>query len=125
MTTGETELPPGFEDDDRHGVREIEAAIARHHRQPDQSLLRPVRQDLGGQSGRLAPEKECVTLTVADLVKSLAACRFYGEHASGLEPPEAGREVRVLMHARHLVIVEAGPLHPRIAEREPERPDEV
>ena len=64
-------------------------------------------------------------LAIAQLVESLAARRLDGEHATGLEPTEAGREVRVLVHARHLVIVESRPPDAGIVEREPERPDEV
>ena len=79
----------------------------------------------GGQPGCFAPEKKRISFAVAHLVEPLAARRFDGKHAPAFEPTETGRQVRVLMHACHVVIVESCAPDARIVQREPEWPDEV
>src|SRR5690606_36279184 len=68
VAAGETVLAPGFENHHGHGIGEVEAAVARSHRQAQALCFRHRLQDLVGQAAGLAAEQESVAVGVGGLV---------------------------------------------------------
>src|SRR6266850_6398074 len=115
------ELPPGFEHRDRDRVRQVEAAVARTHRQPQPHVGREMLEDGGRQPFGFGAEYEHVVARIAHVGEEPLAARRKGEHA----PPAHGLRERtpgiVDRDARVLVVVEARALPLLGLKREAER----
>lgn len=77
------------------------------------------------QSCRLPPEQERISRPVGDLAIPGLTNRLHQPKPGGLHHGEAAREIRVLLHAGHLVVVESGAPDLGRIEGKPERVDQM
>jgi len=122
---GEAELAPGFEYRDGDCVREIEAAIARPHRQAQPLLLGKLREHIGRQAVRLAAEHQHIIGGVAHIGEKALGARREGEHAAGLHCLRERGPGRMHLDARVFAVVETRALQLLVVEREAERPHQM
>ena len=118
-------LTPGFKQGDGGGVGQIEAAIAGPQRQAEPPLFRVTSENLGRQPAGLRAEQEGVARLEALAEERMPCPGRQGKHASASQVDEAGREIGVLEHLRHLAVVEPGAPNLRLVELETERTDQV
>src|SRR5207244_9848208 len=125
LASGVIELPPGLEH--RHGdrVRQVEAAVAGTHGEPEAILRGEFLEDRRRQPGGLPAEHEHVVARIAHVGEEPLAARREGEHAPPAHGPCERRPGVVHRDARILVVVEAGALQLLVVERKAERPHEM
>ena len=124
---GEVVLPPGLEHRHRHGIRQVQAALAGLHGQP-QALSRGERC---AQCRRQAPcfraEHEPVAGRESDVIGAARAVRRQREHARGRRRLR-GQKIAPSRRAAHLgVLVVVQPRAPQelVVHRKPQRLDQM
>ena len=66
----EVTLTPRFVGNDAHGIREIQAAVRRTHRNVQATCRRELGEERLAESGCLAAERDDITLPVVDVVEA-------------------------------------------------------
>lgn len=116
-----TPLPPGFEHRHGDGVRQVQAALAGEHRQPESLLRRKFGHHFGRQAARLPTEDEYIVGAEGDEIGTRTTTRGDGEEAAADQRRLAVRPVQVAEYPRKFVVIEPGALEGTVFPFEAER----
>ncbi len=118
-------LSPAFEHEHRHAVRQVHAALPRHHRQTQATLRRQGVEHGLRQAARFRTEHEGIAGGVVDLVVALTAAGRYAEPTRWLDRRKEVREIGMLLNRGELAVVEPGASQALVVELESERMNQV
>lgn len=105
----EAGLPPGFENGDSNGIRQVKAALAGQHGQAQSLLWRKFRDHLGGQAtGFPTKDKNIVIAQYGRKWAGFAACR-HCQQPTASQCCLTGGPVGVVNDTGVLVIIQSGP----------------
>jgi len=125
LRAGKTELAPGLEHTDGHRVRQIQAAIAGLHGQPqDVHWRQAVQHDLGQAAG-LRTEQQGIARREAGRKQAGGATGGQGEDPCRPRRGETCGQIRMLGDAREFTVVEPRPSQSRLVQRETQRMNQM
>src|SRR5207302_1004144 len=122
---GKAELAPGLVHHYRHGIRQIQAAIARAHRQLEARFDGEFFDYFRGQSRRFRSENQHVAFRVAHIGIDFSRLRSENEHALAGKQLTTVFPMPMHLHAGQLVVIEAGALELPVLHRKAQRLDQM
>ena len=118
-------LPPRLEHHHRHGVGQVQAAVVRLHWQAQALTVGQGVEQVLRQATGFRAEQEGVAIGELHRVVAHAGAGAQREQALGRNARQRGVQVRVHLHARVLVVVQAGTLELPVVDVEAEGFDQV
>lgn len=125
LRAGKTDLAPGLEHTDGHRIRQIQAAIAGLHGQPqDVRWWQAVQHDLRQAAG-FGTEQQGIARREAGRKQAGGATGGQGEDSCRPHRVEAGGQIRILRDAREFTVVEPRTSQSRLVQREAQRMNQM
>lgn len=125
MRAGKAELAPGLEHTDGHCIRQIQAAIAGLHGQPQDVRWRQAVQNDLRQAAGLGTEQQGIARPEAGRKQAGGATGGQGEDPRRPRRVETGGQIRMLHNAREFTVVEPCPSQSRLVQRETQRMNQM
>ncbi len=125
MRAGKAELAPGLEHTDGHRIRQVQAAIAGLHGQPEDVRWRQAVQYDLRQAAGLGTEQQGIARRKAGRKQAGGATGGQGENACRPRCVETGSQIRMLCDAREFTVVEPCPPQSRLVQCETQRMNQM
>lgn len=125
LRAGKAELAPGLEHTDGHRIRQVQAAIAGLHGQPQDVRWRQAVQHDLRQAASLGTEQQGIARREAGRKQAGGATGGQGEDSCRPRRVETSGQIRMLRDAREFTVVEPRPSQSRLVQRETQRMNQM
>jgi len=118
-------LTPGFVQNDRSSIRQVQTSVIRLQRQPQDLIRHHAGENAGRQTARLRTEQKCIATNKFRVEERPRSLRGQRKYARILQFRQAVSKIVVFFDGRHLPIIEAGAADSSLVHNEAQRVHEM